>query len=98
MEEGDGWTAPRFLARSEDLSRGGEVAGRIGLGRKIQRAEWDLTVRGPWVIWWECRLRGSSGTWRPRIGPGQVQIPARPTLAVSLGQSPSGPLSLKCKE
>lgn len=25
------------------------------------------------------------GTWRPRIGPGQVQIPARPTLAVSPG-------------
>lgn len=85
VETGDCWTPPRFLARSEDLGRGGEVAGRTGLGWKIQRTERDLTVTGPWAIWWECRLRGSPGTWRPRIGPGQVQIPARHTLAVSLG-------------
>lgn len=62
---GDGWSPPRFLARSEDLGRGGEVAGRTGLGWKIQRTERDLTVTGPWVIWWECRLRGSLGPGAP---------------------------------
>ena len=38
----DRWAMPRCLAGREDLSCGGEVA-----GRKVRSSEWDPTMRGP---------------------------------------------------